>query len=115
VSKSANALTKFLKRSSRKLNRYSWPGNIRELDNIISRAVITSEEGNLQIPIPDSPQPKSTDQKTYKEMERLFILQTMEDSGWKVEGRNGAAHKLGLKPSTLRNKMKRLQISRPDF
>jgi transcriptional regulator with GAF, ATPase, and Fis domain len=106
---------KIPKKIIQKLNRYCWPGNIRELDNIISRAVITSEEGNLQISIPDSPQPKSTDQKTYKEMERIFILQAMEDSGWKVEGRNGAAHKLGLKPSTLRNKMKRLQISRPDF
>jgi transcriptional regulator with GAF, ATPase, and Fis domain len=99
----------------KKLSRYSWPGNIRELDNIISRAVIISEEKNLQISIPESQHQVHTHQRTFKEMESIFILQSLEDSGWKIEGRKGAAQKLDLKPSTLRNKMKRLQICRPEL
>ena len=106
---------KIPKKIIQQLTRYSWPGNIRELDNIISRAVIISEEGNLQISLPEFPHPNSPDQSSYKEMEKTFILQTLRDSGWKIEGREGAAHKLSLKPSTLRNKMKRLQISRPEL
>jgi transcriptional regulator with GAF, ATPase, and Fis domain len=46
-------------------------------------------------------------------MEKLFILETLEDTGWKIEGKRGAAKSLGLKPSTLRNRMKRLDIRRP--
>lgn len=95
------------------LTRYSWPGNIRELDNIISQAVIISEEGTLQICVPDSPDRQNTERKTFKEMERAYIVETLEHAGWKIEGRMGAARQLGLKPSTLRNKMRRLKIIRP--
>lgn len=96
-----------------RLERYSWPGNIRELDNIIARAVITSEEGKLQIQVPESSCPEGQKQRTFKEMEKTFILQVLVNSGWKIEGRKGAALMLGLKPSTLRNRMKRLHIARP--
>ena len=96
------------------LTDYSWPGNIRELGNIISQAVIISEEGNLQISIPNSPNRLHADKKSFKEMEKTFLLGVLEDSGWKIEGRMGAAKKLDLKPSTLRNKMIKLDIKRPD-
>jgi len=114
-SKIGKRFDKVPKKIIRKLSRYSWPGNIRELDNIIARAVIISREGNLQIQIPDSPHQKDPDQRTFKQIEKTYILQTLEDSGWKIEGPKGAAIKLDLKPSTLRNKMKRLGVSRPDL
>jgi formate hydrogenlyase transcriptional activator len=95
------------------LRSYSWPGNIREMDNIISRAVIISEEGKLQVQLPDSPRSREAGQKSLREMEKTFILQTLEDSDWKIEGKAGAAVKLDLRPSTLRNKMKKLGIRRP--
>jgi DNA-binding NtrC family response regulator len=114
-SKIGKRFDKVPKKIIRKLSRYAWPGNIRELDNIIARAVIISQKGNLQIQIPDSQNQRDPDQKTYKQMEKAFIFQTLEDSGWKIEGPNGAALKLDLKPSTLRNKMKRLGVSRPDL
>lgn len=104
---------KIPKKAIQQLERYSWPGNIRELDNIIARAVITSEEGSLKIQIPESSSPEIRKRSTYKEMERSFILQALEASGWKIEGSRGAATMLDLRPSTLRNRMKRLHIGRP--
>jgi transcriptional regulator with GAF, ATPase, and Fis domain len=105
---------KIPKKEIEQLTRYSWPGNIRELDNIISRAVITSKEGSLQVQIPETRQPAHFEQKSFREMEKAFLLQTLEDSGWKIEGRRGAAQRLNLKPSTFRNKMKKLNIDRPN-
>lgn len=105
---------KIPKKAIKQLERYSWPGNVRELDNIIARAVITSEEGSLQIQIPETPSSGSRKQRTFREMEKTFILQILENSGWKIEGRTGAAKRLDLKPSTLRYRMKKLQISRPN-
>jgi transcriptional regulator with GAF, ATPase, and Fis domain len=105
---------KIPKKAIKQLERYSWPGNVRELDNIIARAVITSEHGRLQIQIPETPSAKSPRQQTFKEMEKRFIVQALENSSWKIEGRTGAANRLDLKPSTLRYRMKRLEISRPE-
>jgi transcriptional regulator with GAF, ATPase, and Fis domain len=104
---------KIPKKIIRQLQRYSWPGNVRELDNVISRAVIISQEGNLQVQLPESPHIANAKQKTFEEMERQFLVQTLEDTGWKIEGPMGAAVRLNLKPSTLRNKMKKLEIIRP--
>jgi formate hydrogenlyase transcriptional activator len=104
---------KIPKKAIERLERYAWPGNIRELENIIARAVITSEEGKLHIQVPESSFPEGQKQRTYKEMEKTFLLQVLETSGWKIEGRTGAAMMLDLKPSTLRNRMKKLHISRP--
>jgi transcriptional regulator with GAF, ATPase, and Fis domain len=104
---------KIPKKTIQKLTRYSWPGNIRELDNIISQSVIISPEGNLQVRVPETSRSNRSKQKTFREMEKTFILQVLEDSGWKIEGQKGAALKLDLKPSTLRNKMRKLNIHRP--
>lgn len=104
---------KIPKRIIQQLSNYSWPGNIRELDNIISQAVIISSEGHLQISVPDSSGGQVADQRTHTEMERAFIAETLEYAGWKIEGPKGAAQRLQLKPSTLRNKMRKLNISRP--
>jgi formate hydrogenlyase transcriptional activator len=101
------------------LSSYHWPGNIRELQNLIERAVILSNEGVLPNPllavftagikeVTLSAQPT-----TLRDSERSLILHTLETVGWLVGGANGAAATLGLKRTTLINKMKKLGISRP--
>ena len=98
------------------LSAYEWPGNIRELQNLIERAVILSNDGVLPNPLP--PQgaldaiaaPAAT---TLKASERLLILKTLETAGWVIGGAKGAAARLGLSRTTLINKMKKLGISRP--
>lgn len=104
---------KIPKKVIQKLTHYSWPGNIRELDNIISQAVIISEEGTLNVSIPNATPHRCTDKLSFRDMEKSFLIKVLDESGWKIEGRRGAAAKLDLKPSTLRNKMKKHSITRP--
>jgi transcriptional regulator with GAF, ATPase, and Fis domain len=97
------------------LTAYHWPGNIRELQNLIERAVILSDDGVLSNPlqalgtmsIPDSP-PATT----LKDSERVLILRTLESVDWVVGGSKGAAAKLGLKRTTLIHRMQKLGICR---
>ena len=97
------------------LTSYHWPGNIRELQNLIERAVILSDDGVLPNPLPAagrsaiSMSPAAT---TLKDSERNLILGTLESVGWVVGGTKGAAEKLGLKRTTLIHKMHKLGISR---
>jgi len=97
------------------LQRYNWPGNIREFENLIERAVITSPEGNLKIDIPVSRAAAvmQKEQKTLTEREREYITDALEDSYWRIEGPSGAARLLGMNPSTLRTRMRKLGIRRP--
>lgn len=111
----------------RRLKAYHWPGNIRELQNVIERAVITSIDGNLNLDraLPDLPAnsnsdaaPRSADRrvrsaKEIGQLERQNLLLAMETTGWRIAGKDGAAHLLGLKPSTLASRMKALGIQRP--
>jgi formate hydrogenlyase transcriptional activator len=95
---------------------YPWPGNIRELQNMIERAVILSNDGVLPNPLPDAEahdaiMPPTT--TTLKDSERTLILRTLESVGWVIGGPKGAAAKLGLKRTTLIHKMQKLGISRP--
>jgi len=98
------------------LRSYDWPGNIRELQNLIERAVILSEDGVLPNPllmggtqhIGVGPPPT-----TLTDSERALILRTLEAVGWVIGGRDGAAARLGLKRTTLIYKMQRLGIARP--
>jgi len=102
---------------------HSWPGNIRELQNMVERAVILSHDGMLHNPLPNrrtGPVILSL-QRTHiapssgmwEDSDRALILETLEQAGWVVGGPRGAAAKLGLKRTTLLAKMKRLGISRP--
>jgi formate hydrogenlyase transcriptional activator len=99
------------------LSSYQWPGNIRELQNLIERAVILSNDGVLPNPLPTA----ETEQRatispgatTLRDSERTLILQTLEGVGWVIGGPKGAAAKLGLKRTTLIHKMQKLGISRP--
>ena len=97
---------------------YDWPGNIRELQNLIERALILSEDGVLPNPLLTagtqhiSVLPTPT---TLMDSERALILRTLEAAGWVIGGRDGAATRLGLKRTTLIYKMQRHGISRPSF
>ena len=102
---------------------YSWPGNIRELQNLVERAVILSREGVLPNPLPksrtDSNNPSLhrsqgfQSSMTLEDSDRALITETLKQAGWRVGGPRGAAATLGLKRTTLLAKMKRLGISRP--
>jgi transcriptional regulator with GAF, ATPase, and Fis domain len=95
---------------------YSWPGNVRELQNLVERAVILADDGVLANPLAASvPQAVSSaaGPTKLKDLERAFIVQTLEEAGWVVGGPDGAAAKLGLKRTTLLHRMKMLQIEKP--
>ena len=102
---------------------YSWPGNIRELQNLVERAVIRSRDGVLPNPLHKeqtelmtrSPHCDQTfpSSMTLEDSDRTLIVETLEQVGWVVGGPRGAAAKLGLKRTTLLAKMRRMGISRP--
>ena len=92
---------------------YAWPGNIREMKNVIERAMILSPGPILHIDQLDKDEEPQSEVKTLGELERTHIIQTLEQTGWRVSGPRGAAQKLGLKESTLRWRMKKLGVERP--
>ena len=138
----------FLREASRRLGRlfdpiseevlealksYEWPGNIRELQNVIERAAVISTGRQLQLPeewalleswkapanasMPTTgvhhPEKRPLDEGSLDEVGRNYILQILEQTRWRIEGPKGAAAILGLNPSTLRSRMLKLGIRRP--
>ncbi len=99
------------------LSSYKWPGNIRELQNLIERAVILSNDGVLPNPLPtaktEQPAAIFPGATTLRDSERTLIQQTLEGVSWVIGGPKGAATKLGLKRTTLIHKMQKLGIARP--
>jgi PAS domain S-box-containing protein len=115
----------------RRLKAYSWPGNVRELQNVIERAVITSEEGHLNLgqALPDvgtGPEGVVPGNELdadpgriltvveLKDLEKRNIIAALDSCNWKVAGSTGAAARLGMRPSTLSSRMKALEIRRRD-
>ena len=94
------------------LRAYPWPGNIRELRNVIERAVILSESSTLQVPVGAAPVPKAA-APTLAATERAQILAALTQTGWRIRGPAGAAALLGLKPTTLESRIKKLGLQRP--
>ncbi len=94
---------------------YAWPGNIRELQNLVERAVILSNDGVLPNPLPVKRELATSlsTPTTLRGSERALILHTLESVGWVIGGPYGAASKLGVKRTTLIHRMKKLEISRP--
>jgi formate hydrogenlyase transcriptional activator len=102
---------------------YSWPGNIRELQNLVERAVILSRDGVLPNPLHKEQTELIASSMhrtrsfhssmTLEDSERALIVETLEQAGWIVGGLRGAAARLGLKRTTLVAKMRRFRISRP--
>ena len=103
------------KKDMKKLQNYNWPGNIRELENVIERAMIISLGDTLQIELQTTPDQNhvTTDKMSLEEVEKSFLLETLESCDWKINGAGGAAERLNMPPSTLRSKMKKLSIERP--
>ena len=100
------------------LRRYSWPGNVRELEGIIQRALISSSGPVLDLAEPlvkesDEEEQADATVSDLRLVEREHIVAVLEDANWKISGDSGAAAKLGIPPSTLRSKMKKLAILRP--
>ena len=97
------------------LVRYAWPGNIRELQNFIERAVILTEGAALRVPLAELREGKSKSSQgaTLKEVERKRVLQVLRDTDWILGGPTGAAARLGIPRTTLIYRMRRLGIERP--
>ena len=100
------------------LVRYCWPGNIRELENVVERAVILSPGSVLRVPLHDicsrtAAGDNSGSHQTLEEVERAQIMATLKHTKWVLSGPNGAAIRLGLNRSTLQFRMKKLGIARP--
>jgi len=104
------------------MKRYMWPGNIRELENFVERAVILSRDTTLQAPVYElraeafqaSPPASaaSVESRTMDEAERDHILKTLRETNWTIGGPSGAAARLGMKRTTLQSRMKKLGIAR---
>jgi transcriptional regulator with GAF, ATPase, and Fis domain len=95
------------------LKQYSWPGNIRELRNVVERAMITTTGGTLTIPVPQPTAASARRSVKLIDVEREHILQVLESTRWRVRGASGAAEQLGLKPTTLETRMSKLGLKRP--
>jgi transcriptional regulator with GAF, ATPase, and Fis domain len=113
------------------LQGYEWPGNVRELQNVIERAVITSQRGRLHFILPDDDdfsdsikasacdsgddeEKEVVPESEMRRRERQNIIAALRKCNWKVYGRDGAAQLLGIKPTTLSSRMKKMKIRKVD-
>jgi transcriptional regulator with GAF, ATPase, and Fis domain len=112
-----------------RLQSYDWPGNIRELQNVIERAVIISRCGPLDFdlpvadlqpapprsaqPEPGGPEPEFFTEPEMQRRERDNLLVVLRKTDWKIKGADGAAEHLGVKPTTLLSRMKKMGLKRP--
>ncbi len=116
VNKYSRRMSKEISKVSRaamdNLMQYPWPGNIRELENFIERAVILTESDVLEIPVLSLWSPIWTDPVTLMEAERTHILKALDDSDWVVGGKSGAAARLGVPRTTLISKMRKRGLHR---
>ena len=101
------------------LQRYDWPGNIRELENVLQQAIIMSKDGLLDLsgfkgePMLDYDLPSAANPiRPLVDVERDHMRFVLERMAWRIEGQSGAARALGLQPSTLRSRMRKLGIAR---
>jgi formate hydrogenlyase transcriptional activator len=117
VRKLGKQITSIQKEAQQALQNYPWPGNIRELESTIERAVILCPGPVLQLPdkleIPSFSE-RATGE-TLEELERNQIVKVLSETRWRIEGKDGAAAILGLHPSTLRARMQKFRITRPEI
>jgi transcriptional regulator with GAF, ATPase, and Fis domain len=113
-----------------KLQSYEWPGNIRELRNVIERAIIISRDGVLDFDLPATESalvrsqqpvhakgdadPEFLTEAELQRRERNNLLAILEKTHWKIKGADGAAELLGVKPTTLKARIKKMGLSRPN-
>ena len=97
-----------------RLKKYDWPGNIRELENVIERAVILSTSSVLSVEQLRTPDFAAKEKlRTLAEQERIYIEEVLNRTLWRIEGPKGAARILDMHPETLRSRMRKLGIVRP--
>ncbi len=113
------------------LQSYDWPGNVRELQNVIDRAVITSQGGALHFDLPEAqgahmspapPAPASAmaievevmSDAEMRRLERANLLAALKRTGWKIHGHGGAADLLGVKPTTLFSRIQKMGLTKPE-
>lgn len=98
------------------LKAYSWPGNVRELRNVIERAMIVSPGPRLDVEVPriSGSGSDAASSSRLADVEREHIQSVLDSTAWRIRGEGGAAERLGLKPTTLEARMKKLGLKRPD-
>jgi PAS domain S-box-containing protein len=106
-------ITQVPRKSMEALQRQPWPGNVRELRNVIEHAAIVTSGDTLRVPVLGDATAAGAAQQTLADSERELILRALEGRSWHVKGPKGAAAALGLKPSTLYSRMKKLGIHPP--
>ena len=95
------------------LQRYDWPGNIRELRNVVERAMIVARGPRLTIDLPARSLSTERRGETMADVEKEHIRGVLENAGWRIRGSGGAAETLGLRPTTLETRMAKLGLTRP--
>ena len=95
------------------LQRYTWPGNIRELRNVVERAMIVATTPHLTIALPGSSLATSKRSCKLVDVEKEHIKSILEAACWRIRGAGGAAERLGLPPTTLETRMAKLGLNRP--
>ncbi len=107
-------INKISNKTIKQLQNYSWPGNIRELENIIERATIISQGNSLLVePLQKTIYEEEDELLPLAEYERKYIIKILEKTYWRVDGSQGAARILDMHPETLRSRMRKLEIKRP--
>ena len=95
------------------LQQYAWPGNIRELRNVVERAMIVATGTELTIALPIVPGPAGKHSLLMVDVEREHVRSVVESCHWRIRGAGGAAERLGLQPTTLETRMAKLGLRRP--
>jgi transcriptional regulator with GAF, ATPase, and Fis domain len=112
-SRMGKKITQVPRKTMETLQRHRWPGNIRELRNVVEHGAILTTGETLRVPLLDDAAPIETPQRTLADSERDLIIRALESRAWHVKGPKGAASALGLNPSTLYSRMKKLGIRPP--
>jgi len=109
-------ITTIKNETMRILQDYPWPGNVRELESVIERAVILCPGPVLHLAdkLEISSPAVSSAMRTLEDIERSQILKILSETHWRIEGKDGAAAILGIHPSTLRARLHKLEITRPE-
>jgi chemotaxis protein methyltransferase CheR len=105
--------TEIPKRTMKMLQRYPWPGNIRELKHAIEGAMITAQGKKLNFELPKIADAALSDFRSFEEKEREYILQVLKAKDWRIGGEDSAASTLGMHVNTLRGRMKKLGLKKP--
>ncbi len=96
-----------------RLQQYTWPGNIRELRNVVERAMILATGPRLSVPVPSTSPASMKQSVRIKDIEMEHFRNVLESTGWRIRGVGGAADRLGLPPTTLEARLAKLGLKRP--